>query len=198
MFFDFSSAFNTIRPPILKDKLLGMGVAPSLTSWIIDYLTARPQYVRMGRCVSGTLECSIGAPQGTVLAPFLFTLYTSDFRYNSESCHIQKYSDDTAVVAYVCGGQEKEYRDLVESFNGWTQKNCLLLNTTKTKELVVDFRRSKTPYQSVCIDGEEIETVQTCKYLGVVLDNKLEWSANIEAVYRRGQSSLFFLLSHCH
>ena len=50
----------------------------------------------------------------------------------------------------------------------------------------MDFRRSKTPYQSVCIDGGEIETVQTCKYLGVVL----EWSANIEAVYRRGQSRL--------
>ena len=79
----------------------------------------------------------------------------------------------------------------MESFNGWTKKNCLLLNTTKTKELVVDFRRSKTPYQSVCIDGGE--TVQTCKYLGVVLDNKLEWSANIEAVYRRSQSRLFFL-----
>ena len=91
------------------------------------------------------------------------------------------------------GGQEKEYRDLVESFYGWTKKNRLLLNTTKTKELVVDFRRSKTPYQLVCTDGGEIETVQTYKYLGVVLDNKLEWSANIEAVYRRGQSHLFFL-----
>ena len=64
--FDFYSAFITIRPPILRDKLLGMGVAPSLTSWITDYLTARPQYVRMGRCVSGMLECSTGAPQGTV------------------------------------------------------------------------------------------------------------------------------------
>ena len=41
IFSDFSSALNTIRPPILKDKLLGMGVAPSLTSWITDYLTAR-------------------------------------------------------------------------------------------------------------------------------------------------------------
>jgi len=56
MLLDFSSNFNTIR--------------------ITDYLTARPQYVRMGRCVSGTLECSTGAPQGTVLAPLLFTLYT--------------------------------------------------------------------------------------------------------------------------
>ena len=94
-----------------------MAVAPSLTSWIIDYLTARPQYVRIGRCVSGTLECSTGTLQGTVLGPFLFILYTSDFRYNSKSCHIQKYSDDTAVVACVRGGQEREYRYLVESFN---------------------------------------------------------------------------------
>ena len=108
----------------------------SLTLWIIDYLTARPQSVRMERCVSGTLECSTGAPQGTVLAPILFTLYTSDFRNNSKSCHIQKYSDDTAVVACVRGTQQKKYRDLVESINGWSKKNCLLLNTTKTKELV--------------------------------------------------------------
>ena len=56
----------------------------------------------------------------------------------------------------------------------------------------MDFRRSKTPYQSVCIDGGEIETVQTCKYRGWYY-NKLEWSANIEAVYRRDQSRLFFL-----
>jgi len=147
----------------------------------------------MGRCDSGTLECSTGVPQGTVLAPFLFNLYKSDFRYNSESCHIQKCSDDTAVVACVRSGQEKEYKDLVESFYCWTKNNFLLLNTTKTKELVVDFRRSKTPYQLVCIDGGEIESVQICKYLGVVLDNKLEWFANIEAVYRRGQSRLFFL-----
>ena len=91
------------------------------------------------------LERSTEAPQGTVLAPFLFNLYTSDFWYNSDSCHVQKYSDDTAVVACVCGGQEKEYRDLVEAFTDWTKNNCLLLNTTKTKELVVDFRRTKTP-----------------------------------------------------
>ena len=62
---------NTIRSPILRDKLLGMGVAPlPEVSWIIDYLTARPQFVRMGRGISGTLECSTEAPQGAVLAPF--------------------------------------------------------------------------------------------------------------------------------
>ena len=46
MFFDFSSAFNTIQPVLLRDKLELAGVNQHLTSWILDYLTNRPQYVR--------------------------------------------------------------------------------------------------------------------------------------------------------
>jgi len=78
MFFDFSSAFNTIQPLILREKLEEMGVDPSFTSWITDYLTGRPQFVRMGNCASGTTLSSTGAPQGTVLAPFLFTVYCQE------------------------------------------------------------------------------------------------------------------------
>ncbi|KAF7651125.1 hypothetical protein LDENG_00115820 [Lucifuga dentata] len=49
---------------------------------------------------------STSAPQGTVLAPFLFTLYTSDFQYNTKLCHIQKYSDVTATVECIRKGKE--------------------------------------------------------------------------------------------
>ena len=57
-----------------------------------------------------------GAPQGTLLSPFLFTLYTSDFQYNSESCHLQKFSDESAVVGCIGDGREGEYRALVDGF----------------------------------------------------------------------------------
>src|SRR4029434_3547482 len=66
MFFDFSSAFNTIQPLRLSDKLVQMGVNVHLVSWITDYLTERPQFVRLKDCVSETVLCSTGAPQGTV------------------------------------------------------------------------------------------------------------------------------------
>ncbi|KAI3374139.1 hypothetical protein L3Q82_005994 [Scortum barcoo] len=79
MFFDFSSAFNTIQPRLLWDKLQLAGVDHHLTTWILDYLTHRPQFVRVQGFESDRLLCSTGAPQGTVLAPFLFTLYTADF-----------------------------------------------------------------------------------------------------------------------
>ncbi|KAI4890783.1 hypothetical protein NFI96_007798 [Prochilodus magdalenae] len=193
MFFDFSSAFNTIQPLRLKDKLARMQVDPHLVSWITDYLTGRPQYVRLKDCTSETVVSSTGAPQGTVLSPFLFTLYTSDFRYNSETCHMQKFSDDTAIVACVRGGQEAEYRNLVEDFVAWCHRNNLLLNTSKTKEMVVDFRRARPLTQPVFIEGVEVEMVRTYRYLGLHLDERLDWTANTDILYRKGQSRLYFL-----
>lgn len=71
----------------------------------------RLQFVRLGNSVSSRLVSNVGAPQGTVLAPFLFTPYTADFKYQSETCHIHKYSDDTAIVACIKKAQKDEYRD---------------------------------------------------------------------------------------
>ncbi|KAI4899972.1 hypothetical protein NFI96_015155 [Prochilodus magdalenae] len=116
MFFDFSGAFNTIQPALLGDKLNVMQVDAPLVSWIVDYLTGRPQYVRLQHCVSDRVVSNTGAPQGTVLSPFLFTLYTTDFNYCTETCHLQKFSDDSAVVGCISRGDEDEYRATVNDF----------------------------------------------------------------------------------
>ena len=192
MFFDFSSAFNTIQPLLLREKLAGMGVEPGLVTWITDYLTGRPQFVRLGGLTSETVVSNIGAPQGTVLSPLLFTLYTTDFKENTETCHMQKFSDDTAIIGCIRAGQEEEYRGLVGNFVGWCQNNQLHLNTSKTKEMVMDFRRSPPPLVPVVIEGQKVETVFTHKHLGVHLDNKLDWSKNSYEVYKKGQSRFFF------
>lgn len=81
-----------------------------------------------------------GGRRGTVLAPFLFTLFTADFKYNSESCQSQKCLADPAIVACIRNGQESEYRDLVKAFNDWSHKTNLILNTSKMKEMIFDDR----------------------------------------------------------
>ncbi len=96
-----------------------MGVDSYLVRWITDYLTGRPQYVRLRDYTSQTVVSSIGAPQGTVLSPVLFTLYTSDFKYNLDMCHIQKFSDGTAIFGCIRNGQEEEYRSLTRDFVAW-------------------------------------------------------------------------------
>ena len=170
-----------------------MQVDTPLITWVDDYLTARPQYVRLQNCVSDHLISNTGAPQGAVLSPFLFTTYTADFKYCTELCHLQKFSDDTAIVGRVEGGRDDEYRDLVSNFVKWCEENHLQLNVVNMKEMVVDFRRNKPPPSPVCIRGTEIDIVDSYKYRSVVLDGKLEWTAYTEAVYKKGLSWLYFL-----
>ena len=133
--------------------------------------------------MSDELVSSRDILQGTVLSPSLFTLYTSDFKYNSESCHPQKSSDDIAVVECNRGGEETEYTGLVDHFVEWCGADNLMLNEGDGGGLM----------KKIAIQGEEVQVVDDYKYLGVHLDNKLEWNRNIEAVYRTGQHRLYFL-----
>ena len=134
MFFDFSSAFNTIQPALLGVKLELTGVGQPLTYWILDYLTNGPQYVRTRDYMSDIIICSTGAPRGIVLAPFLFTLYTADFSHKSPHSHLQKFSDNSAIVGHIMDRDNRAYRELIKDSG-----------TISTKELVVDFCRHKQP-----------------------------------------------------
>lgn len=70
-------------------------------------------------------------PQGNVLSLFLFTLNSSDSQYNSGPCHLQKYSDDVAVIESVTRCQGTECGELVDSFTAWCGNNHFILNMNK-------------------------------------------------------------------
>ncbi|KAI3364857.1 hypothetical protein L3Q82_001043 [Scortum barcoo] len=78
LFVDFSLAFNTIIPDILHSKLSQLTVPAPTCQWISNFLTDRRQQVRLGSITSSTQTISTGAPQGCVLSPLLFSLYTND------------------------------------------------------------------------------------------------------------------------
>lgn len=77
--------------------------------------------------------------KATVCKTILFTLYTSDFSYKSESHHLQKFSDYPAIVGCISGQQEEEYGGLVDDFVWWCRINCLQLYISNAKEHIVDF-----------------------------------------------------------
>ncbi|XP_044126391.1 tenascin-X-like [Bufo gargarizans] len=177
MFLYFSSAFTTIQPGLPRDKLEMAGVDHHMSHWILDYLTEHPQFVKSQGCVSDKLICSTEAPQGTVLAPFLFTLYTADFSINSPGCHLQKLSDDSAIVSLITGEDDLEYRQGTQDYVDWCQWNQLQINAGKTKELLVDFRRHRpSALVPVNIQGRDIEVVDSYKYLEPMSVNSLQIS----------------------
>ncbi|XP_059802691.1 40S ribosomal protein S24 isoform X1 [Hypanus sabinus] len=107
--------------------------------------------------------------------------------------HLQKFSDDSAIVGCISKGDEAEYRATMRNFVTWCEQDHLQLNVKKTKELVVDLRRAKAPVAPVSIQGVSVDMVEDYKYLEIRIDNKLDWSKNTEAVYKKGQSRLYFL-----
>ncbi|KAJ8014724.1 hypothetical protein DPEC_G00018690 [Dallia pectoralis] len=154
MFFDFSGAFYIIQPLLLARKLSVMQVDQDIVA-ITDYLTDRLKFVHLQSSRSDVAVSNTGSPQGTVLSPFLFTLYTSDFRHNSGTCHLQKFADDSSIMGYITADNYEEYSGLVQSFVRWSEANYMQLNTSKTKELVVEFRGNKKPLTPITIQGNE-------------------------------------------
>ena len=103
----------------------------SIISWIFDYLASRLQYVRLFGLLSSAISTNTIAPQGTVLAPFLF-------RSIDESCPLVKFADDTELVGKISNDEDALYHKQTENVN-WCDKNYLYLNVSKTKELCIDF-----------------------------------------------------------
>ncbi|KAK3553651.1 hypothetical protein QTP70_006859 [Hemibagrus guttatus] len=108
LFTDFSSAFNTIIPQHLIEKLSLLGLNTSLCNWILDFLTGRPQSVRIRNSFSSTTILSTGAPQGCVLSPLLFTLLTHDCAAMHSLNHIVKFANDTTMVGLISKNDESD------------------------------------------------------------------------------------------
>ncbi len=177
LFIDYSSAFNTIVPTKLAVKLSDLGLNTSLCDWIQDFLTGRPQVVKMGQFTSNSITLNVGAPQGCVLSPLLYSLYTHDCVSSHSSTSIVKFADDTVVLGLISNNDETAYLGEVERLSSWCQDNCLsLLNVSKTKELIVDFRkRQQRPYTPLMISGTPVERVSSFKYLGVNIYSPRTW-----------------------
>lgn len=81
----------------------------------------------------------------------------------------------------------------MDQFADWCKASCLLLNTKKTKELIIDFSTGSHTHQNMAINGEDIEVVMNYKYLGTMIDNKLTWTCNTDAIYKKGMQRLYFM-----
>ncbi|KAL0199448.1 hypothetical protein M9458_007988, partial [Cirrhinus mrigala] len=194
LFIDYSSAFNTIIPSTLTTKLEHLGLSSSLCQWICNFLTGRPQAVRMGGHLSASLTLSTGAPQGCVLSPLLYSLYTYDCVATTSSTTIIKFADDTVVVGLISDNNETAYLKEIRNLENWCQRNNLLLNVSKTKELIVDFStKQERNYQTPIINESPVERVNSFKYLGVHITQDLSWSWHINTVVKKARQRLYHL-----
>jgi hypothetical protein len=193
LFLDYSSAFNTIQPHLMVNKLNNLNVPEILQLWILDYLTNRTQYVRTSCEKSRSRVLNTGAPQGCVLSPVLFVLYTNDLHWDSENVFICKYADDTMITGLVTSDNITEYLECIDFVNSWCSENYLQLNVSKTKELLFDFRKQNRNDEPVMINELPVEICNDYKYLGIKIDSKLRFTEHVDYQYKRSCKKLYYV-----
>ncbi len=98
------------------------------------------------------------------------------------------------VLGLINNDDETAYLDEVERLTSWCQDNCLSLNVSKTKELIVNFRkRQQRPYTPLMISGTPVERVSSFKYLGVNISEDLTWTTHIQTQVKKARQRLYHL-----
>ena len=128
-----------------------------------------------------------GTPQGYILSPLLFSLLTHDCSPNHTSNSIIQLADDTNVTGLIDDNDESANREEVQHRWRLCDKNNLDLNTSKTKEKIMDLRRSNLKGNfALFIAGEEVEKLESFKFPGVNISANLTWSTHISHKGRKG------------
>jgi hypothetical protein len=128
LFIEYSSAFNTIGPSKLIIKMEALDLNPALCNWVMDF-DGPPQVVKVGNNISTSLTLNTGAPQGCILSPLLYSLFT----YDCVAMHasIIKFADNTTVVGLITKNDETAYREEVRALGVWFQENNLSCQQSK-------------------------------------------------------------------
>ena len=177
---DLSAAFDTVDHAILLRRLeVSYGLGGALSSWCRSYLDGRTQFICCGRLSSDPTPFICSVPQGSVLRPIFFLLYTDDVlqlieRYN---LHPHGYADDTQVYSFCSPSSCWELREQVfaclDEVAFWMRSNRLQLNTSKAEGVwcAISRPQDQIPTDPIRVGGDLMSLLTSVRDLGIYLDS---------------------------
>ena len=189
---DQSAAFDCIdHDTMLRRLQYTFGLDGAALNWLRSYLDGRSSFVRLGSCVSDSVDVKIGVPQGSSLGPKLFSLYISPMAGLIESFGVRyhQYADDTQMYIAISKSdvtvQIGTLERCISAVHEWLLHNGLSLNPTKSDAIQFSISRARSSAASIAsvnVSGAVIQPAPTVKSLGVTLDTHLSFDQHVDNV----------------
>lgn len=194
---DFSRAFDCLNTQLLLAKLRYYGISQTACSWFQSYLNDRQQYVETvdengNMKQSRILDIPRGCPQGSILSPLLFIIYTADLPKHLKNCKVHLYADDTQIYRsfpplHIDENIQKINEDLNE-ITSWSKDNSLVINPEKSKFLVLGTKHQSGAITKqipiLKIDNKNIDMVKSARNLGLIMDSELRFIDHVNSKIR--------------
>ena len=197
VFIDLSKAFDSVNHEIILDKLEKSNMSTSVINWFKSYLYERSQSVTIGGNISKSMPLNTGIPQGSILGPLLFIIYTSDLPLCLPlECKLFMYADDSTITCSSSNINEIEnnLNSALGRIYDWCVRNKLTTNANKTKSMLIGSKQKvHNTDLNVSIAGSSVVKVNYVKCLGVIIDESLSWGPHVEYVKKTVSSKLGML-----
>ncbi|PIK56827.1 hypothetical protein BSL78_06229 [Apostichopus japonicus] len=195
---DYSAAFDTINHDIFFQRLQNRyGVSGNALCWFKSYFTNRSQAVVVNDCISNVHKPVGGVPQGSVMGPLSFTMYTSPVEdiIKAHGMSGMLYADDTQVYAIKSGCDHgatlAKLGACISDIRSWSAANDMKLNDDKTELIHISSKfRTAAPIPSLKIGTTHVEPVNNARNLGVTFDKNLDMNQHINNICRSASSAL--------
>ena len=189
---DLSAAFDTIDHDILLDDLRKSGVSGAAISLLRSYLNGRSQSVIIGESQSESFNLLHGVPQGSVLGPILFIVYTASLSKLIDAHNIgyHMYSDDTQLYLRLTNVERSkcDLSSLLSDIKLWMTQRKLMLNEAKTDLIIIKGNNRPVIDQHfgfLTFGGSQIYPCDKVKNVGMMFDSKLSFEAHINNVVKK-------------
>ena len=191
---DLSAAFDTVDHEILFSTLQShFGIFGSALAWFRSYLTNRSQSVHIENSKSDSKLLHFGVPQGSVLGPILFLMYTKPLLDSIDEKNInnQSFADDTQLYSsskpsdVTCSIDQ--IQSCIHEVRAWMSENKLKLNDDKTEALLFHSKKSFSSVQkpaSVLVGNSSISFCPSARNLGFIISEDMSLDAHISHICR--------------